>query len=204
MNEEHEIIYILINEAMPGYVKVGRTIDLAQRLRDLYTTPVPLPFECFYAARVEKGKRVEQHLHDAFADHRVSSGREFFEIAPERVAAALRMVELEDVTPCEDYTETEEDKAALNEARRRRAVFNFKMVDIPVGATLTFARDKEKVCRVVDSRNVEFEGETMSLSESARRILENMGYHWKAVQGPLYWEYEGETLEERRKRMEEE
>jgi hypothetical protein len=78
------------------------------------------------------------------------------------------------------------------------------MVDIPVGSVLTFTRDKERTCRVVDSRNVEFEGEKISLSESARRIFEGLGYIWKTVQGPLYWEYEGETLEERRKRMEEE
>ena len=50
----HEIIYILINEAMPGYVKIGRTTDLNQRLRSLYRTQVPLPFEVFYACIVEK------------------------------------------------------------------------------------------------------------------------------------------------------
>jgi hypothetical protein len=28
-----------------------------------------------------------------------------------------------------------------------------------------------------------------------------MGLKWSAVQGPLYWQYEGETLDERRRRM---
>ncbi len=92
---DNEIIYILTNEAMPGYVKVGRTDNgLEDRMRQLDNTSVPFPFECFYAARVEKARNAEQRLHDAFADHRVSSRREFFEIAPERVASALRMVEL--------------------------------------------------------------------------------------------------------------
>ncbi len=202
--EGTEIIYILTNEAMPGYVKVGKTNgSLEERMRQLDTTALPLPFECFYAARVETRKIVEQRLHDAFADHRVRSNREFFEIAPERVASALRMVELEDVTPREDYVETEEDRAALNEAKRRRSIFNFKMVDIPEGAILTFVRNRDITCKVMDNRTVEFNGERMSLSESARRTFVEMGYNWKAVQGPLYWEYEGETLEERRKRIEE-
>jgi hypothetical protein len=33
-----EIIYVLIYEAMPGYVKVGRTTNLEQRIRSLDTT----------------------------------------------------------------------------------------------------------------------------------------------------------------------
>ncbi|MCW8946525.1 MAG: GIY-YIG nuclease family protein, partial [Sedimenticola sp.] len=46
------IVYVLINESMPGYVKVGRTDDLEQRMRSLDNTSLPLPFECFYAAKV--------------------------------------------------------------------------------------------------------------------------------------------------------
>lgn len=48
----NEIIYILINEAMPGYVKVGRTTtSLEQRIRELNSsTSVPLPFTAFHAS----------------------------------------------------------------------------------------------------------------------------------------------------------
>lgn len=40
-----EIVYVLSNEAMPGYVKVGRTTtSLEQRVRELSrSTSVPLP-----------------------------------------------------------------------------------------------------------------------------------------------------------------
>lgn len=88
------IIYILINEAMPGYVKIGKTGDLEQRVRSLDTTSVPLPFECFYACSVKNADFVERQLHEAFADNRVRSSREFFEIAPERAIAILKLVEL--------------------------------------------------------------------------------------------------------------
>jgi hypothetical protein len=48
-----EKVYVLRNEAMPGYVKVGFTRgSLEDRIRELDTTGIPLPFECFYAARV--------------------------------------------------------------------------------------------------------------------------------------------------------
>ena len=70
-----DIIYILINEAMPGYVKIGRTTNLEQRIRSLDTTSVPILFE--------------RQLHDTFLDQRVRSNREFFEISPERAVSAI-------------------------------------------------------------------------------------------------------------------
>jgi PAS domain-containing protein len=196
----NEIIYILINEAMPGYVKIGRTTNLEQRIRSLDTTSVPLPFECFYACTVSDSQFVERQLHDAFMDHRVRSSREFFEISPERAVAALKLAEIENVTPRKDFVETQEDQQALNQARKKRTVFNFAMVGIPVGAELVFSRDENIKARVVDNRSIELNGEIVSLSSSAQKIL---GYA-SGVQGTAYWMYEGELLDERRKRMEEE
>ncbi|MFT5281037.1 MAG: hypothetical protein ACI9AR_000490 [Flavobacteriaceae bacterium] len=195
-----QIIYILINEAMSGYVKIGKTINLEQRIRSLDTTGVPLPFECFYAATVADMDFVEKKLHGAFADNRVRSNREWFEIAPERVVEALLLAQIKDVTPREDYVESAEDKVALDKARNRREAFNFKMVDIPTGSILTFTRDENITCTVLDTKNVNFNGEPASISNAGQIAL---GVDWP-VQGPLYWEYEGETLDERRTRMERE
>jgi hypothetical protein len=196
----NEIIYILINETMPGYVKIGRTTNLEQRIRNLDTTSVPLPFECFYACTVRDADFVEKQLHDAFMDHRVRSSREFFEISPDRAVAALKLAEIKDVTPKKDFVETEEDQQALNQARIRQAAFNFSMVDIPVGAELTFFKDENIKAKVIDNRTVQFEGELTSLSHAAQKLLK---VTWQP-RGPLYWVYEGETLDERRKRFENE
>ena len=202
-DKNSQIVYVLINEAMPGYTKVGRTANLEQRIRGLDTTSVPLPFECVYAARVVDATFVERQLHDAFDDHRVRPNREFFEITPERVVSALRLAEIENVTPKQDYVETPEDQIALNKAKERRGAFNFAMVDIPVGSVLTFSRDPEIICTVLDKKNVEFEGQKTSLSASALSVFHRIGYEWKAVAGTDYWQYEGEALAERRHRMEE-
>ena len=130
--------------------------------------------------------------------------REFFRISPERVVAALRLAALEDVTPREDVQSlSEEARHDLEEARARRSAFNFTMVDVPIGATLTFTRDPAITATVADSKRVEFNGQLASLSEAARLAFAQKGIHWSAVQGPLYWQYENETLDERRRRMEE-
>lgn len=194
------IIYILRNEAMPGYIKIGKTSLglLEQRIRDLSNTSVPIPFTCFYAARVMNMHFVEKQLHDAFDNHRTNPKREFFQIAPERVVAALKLAELEDVTPKKEFVTTKEDSDALNEARERRSIFNFEMVDIPQNTELSFSRDESIKARVIDNRSVEFNGKVTSLSASAREIL---GYDY-GVAGTDYWKYEGETLDERRRRFE--
>ena len=87
------IVYVLVNEAMPGYVKIGYTSkSLEQRIRELSaSTSVPLPFTCSYACTVEDMGFVEGQLHDAFDDNRINPKREFFKIAPERVVAALKL-----------------------------------------------------------------------------------------------------------------
>ncbi|MES2202838.1 MAG: GIY-YIG nuclease family protein [Patescibacteria group bacterium] len=197
------IVYILTNEAMPGYVKIGKTTtSVEQRVLELSrSTAVPVPFECFYAARVADMSTVERAFHDAFDDFRKNPRREFFSIAPERVVAVLRLLALEEVTPSRDSgVESREDAVALEEARERRSAFNFKMVDISPGAILTFTRDESITCRVAeDFKHVEFRDKVLSLSKAAQEAL---GSAWP-VQGPAYWKYHGEILDDRRIRLEE-
>ncbi len=198
------IIYILINEAMPGYVKVGKTTtSVEQRMRDLDTTGVPLPFECFFAARVADCDKAERLLHDAFEDHRIRPRREFFRISAERIASALKLAALEDVTPRDDVVEDRDDEIALNKARERRGRFNFRMIGLEPGATLTHVKDETVVCEVVDNHRVLYQGEIMSLSMAALKVVHGMGYTWKAVAGTEYWEHEGRTLDELRRELEE-
>ena len=194
-----EIIYVLINEAMPGYVKIGKTTsNLEKRMRELSTTGVPLPFTCFYACTVVDMDFVEHQLHDAFDNHRTNPKREFFQIAPERIVAALKLREIKDITPKKDYVDSREQQAALNQARKRRADFSFKSVDIPEGSEIYFSRNENIKAKVLDNHAIEVNGEKTSLSLSAQRIL---GYNY-GVAGTDYWMFDGETLDERRRRLE--
>ena len=196
-------VYILTNEAMPGMVKIGMTsVGIPERMRSLDVTSVPLAFECYYAARVDDMARVESALHTAFGDKRVRASREFFRVDPYRVKAFLELLALEDVTPREDVETEPGDAEAIQHARRMRPRFEFPMADVPVGAELTFARGDGFTARVIDHRAIEFEGETTSLSASAKQILQRLGYTSPQVQGTAYWLYEGQTLDERRRELE--
>ena len=69
----NQIVYVLTNPAMPDLVKIGRTTreNPQVRMNELYTTGVPLPFECAIAKQIEEGRgdQLERALH-----HRVQSG----------------------------------------------------------------------------------------------------------------------------------
>lgn len=199
-----EIVYLLTNPTMPDLVKIGRTTDLESRLRSLSThSGVPVPFECFYACEVADSVKVERALHDAFGDHRINPKREFFRLNPDRAVAILELVALKDAAPCTEIAEDQVELDALHREQSRREQFRFSMVDVPVGATLTFSKDETITAKVIDDKRIEFEGTTTSTSAAATKLLHRRGWTLRAAQGPLYWMYDGETLAERRMRMEE-
>jgi hypothetical protein len=188
---------------MPDVVKIGMTSSgVPERMRSLDTSSVPLAFECYYAARVEDMARVEAALHTAFGDKRVRASREFFRVDPYRAKAVLELLAIEDVTPREEVETEPGDAAAIQQARRMRPKFEFSMADVPMGAELTFARGDGLTATVIDNRNIEFRGETFSLSGAARQILQSLGYRGSDFQGTAYWLYEGQTLDERRREIE--
>ena len=134
------IVYIISNPAMPGLVKVGKTINLEARLQSLYSSGVPLPFRCVYAK--DDMYSEERKLHKGLNSHRENSNREFFRISEEEVINFLELVPGKDVTPREDDFEDKEDEIAFEKATRIGQRFNFNMVKIPNSSLLTFIRDE--------------------------------------------------------------
>ena len=200
-------VYILINEAMPGLVKIGRTTtSVKQRISELnQPAGIPLPFTCYYAARVEDCAKVERKLHEAFGDHRVRDRREFFRLSPHRAQAALELAALEDVTPREEIIDEYPEDAAMGLIRetKRRILTTFTQYQVPVGSRLQFTKDSRITAIVNGERTVLFNGESVALSAAALSALKSIGYDWKSAHGAAYWEYEGETIWDRGERLRE-
>lgn len=204
------IVYILTNPAMENYIKVGITRgesseDVRRRMKELANhSGVPRAFDCEYAALVHNYDRVERALLYAFDHFRVNPRREFLEgIDPIRVKAVLKLHEIKDVTP-RSVSEENVDPDEILEKPVRRAAFTFEMVKIPVGETLKWADDPDRIqCEVADdATKVRYDGKDYALSTSARDLK-----RWKRTpSGTRYWIYEegtrSETLQERRDRLE--
>lgn len=197
-------VYILTNEAMPGYIKIGLTENLvSERVVQLDNTSVALPFQCYYAARVDDNRRVERALHTAFGDFRVRPNREFFKMDPYKVKAILEVLAIEDVTPKNELVATAEDAQALRTVSIKTGRFRFSSAGIPIGAVLNFVKDLNLTATVEEDSWVVFEGEKHSLTTAALEALKKCGYNWSSVQGPEYWLYSGESVGSLRARQRE-
>ena len=198
------IVYILSNPSLPGLVKIGHTTDIKQRLSHLFNTSVPTPFKCIYAKKVENYKEVERKLHKGLNKDRVNQNREFFRIPEEDVINFLELIPGEDATPRFENFEDKVDEVAFETQSRIGLKFNFLSADIKKGSILTFLDDESVTCKVISNTKVEFEGEEHSLSSAALIAKNRLGFKWKTIAGPLKWIYEGETVDARRQRLENE
>ena len=186
-----DIVYVLTNPAMPGFVKIGYTTqdDVQVRMKQLHTTGVPEPFECAMAVQVREGyaKTLEKALHTAFAPDQGNASREFFKMDPARVLAILRIWPGRDVTPKGNAKPKTTTKKKSQKGRR--LPFTFERAEIPVGSTITLTRTDEDATVLADN-HVLFRDKEMSLTAATKLVF---GKHrWPTPE----WTFEGQTLEE--------
>jgi len=97
-----DIVYLLTHPSIPCLVKICMTTrdNVEPRMKELYVTGVPAPFERQYACKVAVSDcaTIEKALHTAFAPDRINANRDFFRIQPEQAEAILALFHREDVT----------------------------------------------------------------------------------------------------------
>ena len=196
MEPELGIVYVLTNPAMPGLVKIGKTsrAEVEIRLNELYSTGVPVPFECAYAAKVANMEAVERAFHQAFGPYRINAKREFFQIARDQAIALLKLMAVEDVTPSivEEANKVDTESKEASKKLQRRPNMNYSEMGIPVGSILHFTQGEETV-EVVSDRKVRFRGEETSITAATRKLVTDGLY---SVAPAPFWTYNGKTLRE--------
>ncbi|AHJ14177.1 GIY-YIG nuclease family protein [Sulfurospirillum multivorans] len=102
-------VYILINQSMPGLIKVGKTKrDSRSRARELYSTGIPTPFQVAFEIFCDDYELVEKKIHEKLADFRVNNNREFFKFPIDKAISLLQKnseVSKEDLYSAIDITE---------------------------------------------------------------------------------------------------
>ncbi|NVM80003.1 hypothetical protein FHW83_005847 [Duganella sp. SG902] len=195
-----QIVYVLTNPAMPGLVKIGKTTqeEVDQRMKQLYSTGVPVPFECVFACRVPDSSVVEKALHHAFGQLRINPTREFFRIEPDRIVSILKLLHVEEVTDTlEKSIEADATKADLQAGeelkRSRRPRMDFIELGIPLGAVLIYL-EGEYEATVCGPKLVMFQETPCSLTMATRKV-KGLPEDYSLQPAP-FWTYNGKTLKE--------
>ena len=84
-------VYVLINRAIPDFIKIGKTTKLPEiRASELSTsTGVPVPYQVYHAVFVNDCSRMEKEIHNKLIHCRENLGREFFRLRPDEAKAIL-------------------------------------------------------------------------------------------------------------------
>lgn len=214
-------IYILTNPSFKEYIKIGYATDVDQRLKVLNSNPgLPFAFRVYATYEVDSDlsdKKLHSILDKLNPDLRSieeyegkTRKREFYAMSPEDAYAILEAIA--EINGYKDrlkkWVATAEEKkseAIANEIseehRERMSAFAFSKCNISVGEEIEFScrgnKNDGAVCKVVDDKHVEYKGEVMSLTALATQLLQSK---W-AVQGPRYFKYKGEWLNDIRERL---
>lgn len=213
--KEAGYVYILTNPSFKeDWVKIGkssRPVDI--RSKELDNTAVPLPFEIYATLKTVKYEQVEKLIHktiDRLTDLRIRQNREFFNVSPAKALDILKDISmtLDDAVIDEVYLGENRKKKNSDtdepENKKQRARFRFSMINIPIGATVTFIPTGLEV-KVADDDHVEYEGRIYKLSPFTGTFMpEERRNASGAYQGAKYFSYKGEILDDIRKRMERE
>jgi hypothetical protein len=191
-----ETTYLLTNPAMPGLIKIGITTndDVQVRMAQLYTTGVPVPFECAYAATVNDAPKVEQALHNAFSPHRLNPRREFFDIEVGQAIGIIKLIEIENVTPKVNSSSTtisEVEREAGEQLSKKRPKMNYAQMGIPIGSEI-ICRSTGESATIASERTIRYKDEEMSLTAATRMALSN---DYNIAPAP-YWTFNGVSLQE--------
>ena len=213
------VIYILTNPSFPEYVKIGYADDVEKRLSQLNRSEcIPFAFRVYATYEVNSRlsdlkihsiiDKLNPNLRSIDNFNGQKRVREFYAMPPEDAYAILEAIaeihgcadKLKLAKPSEDELVAEETaREIVEESKERAAPFRFSMCNIPMGSEIEFyCRGNEntgKICTVVDDRHVSYEGRVLSLSALASELTGKT-----PVQGPSYFKYNGEWLNDIRER----
>ena len=83
-------VYVLKNDCMPHYYKVGMTrLSVQDRIKSLSSTSLPKDFECVISFESDHVLQLERHLHKELKAVRFGRGREFFFFQDDDSASSL-------------------------------------------------------------------------------------------------------------------
>lgn len=217
MAEKSGVIYILTNPSFPEYVKIGYADDIYKRLRQLNRSEcIPFAFRVYATYEVSSRlsdlkihsiiDKLNPNLRSVESFDGKQRVREFYAMSPEDAYSILEAIakihgcadKLKLATPTDEEKQAEETAKEIDtESSERASNFSFSKCQIPIGDRIEYCENPSITAIVVDDRNVEYNGEVMSLTALAK-VLSGKKY---SIAGPKFFKYRGEWLNDIRHRL---
>lgn len=217
MNESKGVIYILTNPSFPEYVKIGYADDIDKRLQQLNRSEcIPFAFRVYATYEVNSRlsdlklhsiiDKLNPNLRSVESFNGKQRVREFYAMSPQDAYAILDAIaemhgcgdKLKLIQPSAEEAAAEAIAQEIDtESTERASNFSFSKCQIPVGDVIEYCDDPSITAKVVDDRNVEYNGEIMSLTALAK-MLSGKNY---SIAGPRFFKYKGEWLNDIRHRL---
>lgn len=217
MSESKGVIYILTNPLFPEYVKTGYADDMNKRLKQFNRSEcIPFAFRVYATYEVSSRlsdlkihsiiDKLNPNLRSVESFDGKQRIREFYAMSPEDAYSILEAIaeihncadKLKLIEPNAEEQQAEEIAQDIDtESTERASNFSFSSCQIPIGSKIEFCDNPSITAIVVGNRNVEYNGETMSLTALAK-LLTGVKY---AIAGPRYFKYKGEFLNDIRHRL---
>ena len=217
MADRNGVIYVLTNPSFPEYVKIGYADDIDKRLKQLNRSEcIPFAFRVYATYEVSSRlsdlkihsiiDKLNPNLRSVESFNGKQRVREFYAMSPEDAYSILEAIaeihgcgdKLKIIAPSkEDETAEKTAQEIDTESSERAANFSFEKCKIPVGAEIEYYDNQNITAIVVDERHVEYNNETMTLTELAK-LLSGKKY---AIAGPKFFKYKGEWLNDIRQRL---
>ena len=191
-----KVIYALKNPAMPGLIKIGVATNIEQRMRDLYKTGVPVPFECLKAIEMAKGEaqKAEKALLAFGEPLRINPKREFFEVEDEKILAIMDVLKGKDVThKVNKQNKKNLDKQSIDAGKKlaKKMGPNFNLIEMGIDkGSVIESLEHNKKAEVIGKQQVLFEGQNMTLTEATHQFI-TVTYRIRPI---AYWHYKGRSL----------
>lgn len=212
------VIYILTNPSFPEYVKIGYADDIDKRLQQLNRSEcIPFAFRVYATYEVNSRlsdlkihsiiDKLNPNLRSIENFNGKQRVREFYAMSPEDAYSILEAIaeihgrtdKLKRIAMDEAQKQAEETAQEIDaEHKERLAPFRFSLCNIQPGEEIEYCYNSEIKCKVVDDKQVEYQGEKYSLSALAQLLSSSK---WP-VAGPRYFKYKGEWLNNIRHQLE--
>lgn len=199
MSAQEGTVFVLTNDAMPGFVRFDYTTndDLAARIERINRGELPVPFRLNFAAVVPDCALVNRNIRFLFAEYCEEPGSNFFKIAPDMFRAVIELaanstVELSD----KELGIAPSKRAKMDQIKAYHDAIWFEALNTQAGTKLRFSKNAALKCTAIGNGMVEFDGTVATPAEASIKAMQASGFDWREVSATEYWVPEPDGLDQ--------